>query len=347
VEAFVTTVPPVVFDVIETTQVGAARRESQRLAGLAGFDATDSGRVALVVTELGNNLWRHARGGQLLLRVVTDPRGLGVEVIAVDHGPGMAHVARCMADGYSSGTTPGTGLGAVRRAATECDVHSAAPAGTVLAVRVFASQRQLPRPSADVTWGAVSVPMRGETVCGDAFAVVERNGETSFLVADGLGHGPFAAAAAQKAVEVLQAEHGAGPAHVLERAHAALRGTRGAAVAVGTVVRATGAMRYAGVGNVCARLLGAGQTRSLVSLNGTVGMQMPRLRELDYVWPPGGLLVVHSDGLQSRWDLAHHLGLAQRDPAVVAGALFRDYSRGTDDVTVLAGRLRQPESRLA
>jgi hypothetical protein len=187
----------------------------------------------------------------------------------------------------------------------------------------------------------VWVPAPLELGCGDAFAVVESPLTWTFLVADGLGHGPLAADAAARAVDVLHAAGaGADPARVLQRAHEALRGGRGAAIGVGVVTRATGAIRYAGIGNVSARVVTRDRGRSLVSLNGTVGVQMPSPKEFDCVWPAGGVLVVHSDGIDTRWDLGRDPTLAARDPAVVAGALYRDHARGNDDVTVLVGRRR-------
>jgi hypothetical protein len=37
----------------------------------------------------------------------------------------------------------------------------------------------------------------------------------------------------------------------------------------------------------------------------------------------------------SRWSLEDYPGLAARDPAVIAGVLYRDFSRRRDDVTVV------------
>jgi anti-sigma regulatory factor (Ser/Thr protein kinase) len=343
VEARVIASAPIALDVHETSQVGAARREAMQLARSAGLDEGDAGRAGLIATELATNLCRHARSGQLLLRHVADPSGVaaGVEIVAIDRGPGMADVERCLADGYSSGATPGTGLGAIRRAASEFDIHSSCPNGTVLAVRV--TPRSAPAAARALAWGAVSVAIRGESICGDAFAVVDRGDDVAFLVADGLGHGPLAADAARLAVEVLHAAGDAPPMRILELAHQRMRGTRGAAVAIGTVARTTGAMRYAAVGNISARILDADGSRSLISWNGTVGVQMAKPKEVEAALPPGALLVVHSDGLVSRWDLAKEPRLLRRDPAVVAGALFRDHSRGSDDATVLVGR-RAPTS---
>jgi anti-sigma regulatory factor (Ser/Thr protein kinase) len=329
--------------ITDPSQVGAARRAATSLAQQTGLGDEDAGRAALIATELATNLARHARGGELLLRVLRSPGRTGVELLAIDRGPGMANVERCFADGFSSGSSPGTGLGAIRRIASQFDVHSQQPNGTVLSARVFAG-RDVPPPRGGITWSAVCMPMRGETVCGDAWEVHDHDDGTAFVVADGLGHGPLAAEASGRAAAVLLDGGAAGPAQLIARAHERLRGTRGAAVLFGVLDRTRGVMRYAGIGNVSARLLGREGSRSLVSLNGTVGVQMPAPKEFECAVAAGALLVVHSDGANTRWDLARDAALAARDPAVIAGALYRDHSRGNDDVTVLVGR-RLAEAR--
>ena len=57
---------------------------------------------------------------------------------------------------------------------------------------------------------------------------------------------------------------------------------------------------------------------------------------VDYPVPERGLLIMHSDGLQSRWSLEKYAGLVGQHPGVIAGVLYRDYTRGRDDVTVAA-----------
>jgi hypothetical protein len=62
--------------------------------------------------------------------------------------------------------------------------------------------------------------------------------------------------------------------------------------------------------------------------------------EYRYPWPRDALLVAHSDGLDSRWDLDRHAGLAACHPAVIAAVLYRGHSRKRDDVVVLVVRRR-------
>ena len=44
---------------------------------------------------------------------------------------------------------------------------------------------------------------------------------------------------------------------------------------------------------------------------------------------------MHSDGLQTHWGLERYPGILRHDPAILAGALYRDFNRGRDDVTVI------------
>ncbi len=76
----------------------------------------------------------------------------------------------------------------------------------------------------------------------------------------------------------------------------------------------------------------------MVSMGGIVGHEMRNLREFTYPWEPGGLMILHSDGLGTRWDLAKYPGLAHRPCALIAGVLWRDMVRGRDDSAVVVAR---------
>jgi serine/threonine protein phosphatase PrpC len=190
--------------------------------------------------------------------------------------------------------------------------------------------------------GAVCVPKPGEDTCGDAWSVAAGSPEClSVLVADGLGHGPGAADAARLAVRVFEAHPGRTPGAHLSAIHEALRSTRGAGAAVASIDRRSGTVTFAGVGNVAGAIVARGRSRQLVSMNGTLGHKVHRINEFTYPWDDDALLVMHSDGLTSRWDLDRYPGLGERHPSLVAGVLFRDFQRVRDDVTVVAVRVRR------
>jgi hypothetical protein len=185
------------------------------------------------------------------------------------------------------------------------------------------------------TVGAVCLPVRGEKECGDAWAMKVGPDSMLFLLADGLGHGPDAAAAADRAVYIFERQASHGPAELVHLIHAGLRGTRGAAVVVAEVSPGTNLVRYAGVGNITGLILSGRTSRSLVSHNGTAGIEARKVQEYAYPWPEDGLLVLHSDGVATHSLLVDHPGLALKHPALIAGVLFRDHQRPRDDSAVV------------
>jgi anti-sigma regulatory factor (Ser/Thr protein kinase) len=326
---------PLFVDVGDVSQVSAARIATQKLAQALEFDPTRAGRVALVVTEALTNVMRHGGGGAFAARALTQGGVAGIEMLAIDSGRGMADFAHSARDGVTSGTSPGTGLGAIGRLTDEFDVLTAPELGTILRMVVWAQPPSGPR-AYDV--GAILVPKTGETACGDAWAMVEHRDGATFMVVDGLGHGPDASRAAHMALDVLRTNAEAGALRLLDLAHARLRPTRGAALAVLRHERSRGEIAFVGVGNISASVIDASARRAMVSHNGIVGHNMHKSEEYRYPWPRGALLVVHSDGLETQWDLAAFPGAAARHPSLAAAALFRRHSRKRDDVAVLVAR---------
>lgn len=319
--------------VTEASQVGEARRIAHRFGGDHGFSERSLGQVAIVVTELATNLVTHGRGGRVYLQLLDAPIGRCLEVLSVDAGPGMANVGQCLQDGFSTGGTPGTGLGAVRRMSVEFDVYSQPGRGCVIVSRV-ATGTERRSTVVPFRWGALASPARGELVCGDAWRIVETGDRLSVMVADGLGHGPQAAEASDLAVSTFAGNPLERPAEIMNRAHRALHGGRGAAVASARIEAPSG-VAYCGVGNINGVLAGSARPRGLFTHNGTVGVQMRTAQQLDYEWPTGSVLVMHSDGLSARWSFDDYPGLIVRHPAVIAGVLHRDFIRGRDDATVI------------
>jgi anti-sigma regulatory factor (Ser/Thr protein kinase) len=321
----------------ESSEAGEARRAAVAKAESLGFPEERTGRVALVVSELGTNLVKHTdAGGELFVTRIDRAGCTGLEVVAVDRGPGLVDVASALRDGYSTAGSAGTGLGAVSRLADEFDLYSTPGTGTIVVARVWSNGR--PAEGAAVVAGICS-SMEGEPVAGDAFAVAEVEGRTRIILADGLGHGPDAHDAAAEAVRVFTRERGS-LTQALEAIHQALRATRGAAVSLVEIDPARRRVAYAGVGNVAGAIVGRERTRNLVSHNGTVGHAIRRIQEFVYELPEGANLVLHSDGLRSRWSLDGYAGIRQRDPLVVAAALYRDFARGRDDATAVVARLQ-------
>lgn len=329
------TVQTLVVPVGHASDAGEVRRRATALAGSLGLDEADCGRVALVATELGTNLVKHAAGhGKLLLRGLVE--GPGVELLSIDSGPGF-EVGPSLRDGLSTSGTRGVGLGAVKRTSDTLDIWSAPGRGSILVSRVVARARQVESPGIRIALGAICVPVAGELVSGDRWAIQRVGGRLRVIVVDGLGHGHPAAVAARTAVEAFQAGGTSPLKELLESVHQALRATRGAAVAIAELDGYGAQLRFAGLGNVSATLIQQ-KRNGLASVNGTAGAEARQVRVYDYSLAPGALLVLHSDGLATRWSLDGVPELRAKHPSLVCGLLYRDHARPRDDATVLAIR---------
>jgi anti-sigma regulatory factor (Ser/Thr protein kinase) len=332
--------------IAEASQVAEARSLITSLARTLGFDETEVGKVALVITEAATNLLKHAGGGQLLTRAVESDGQPGLEILALDQGPGLSNIGQALADGYSTAGSPGTGLGAMIRLSTFFDIYSLPDKGTALLLQMWKPAKAGGfKPSGPHTGngtlppyeiGVVCLAKPGEEVSGDNWAVVLAGDDSLvIMVADGLGHGPIAALASLTAIQLLPGKAHLHPTALIEAAHAALLHTRGAAVAIIKLDLARQAVKAVSVGNVAGAILGPNGVRRLAAYNGTVGHQLNKFQEFSYPWSHEALLLLHSDGLGTRWNLDLYPGLASRHSGLIAGVLYRDFNRGNDDVTVM------------
>ena len=317
-------------------QAAHARRAATRLAEDIHFDTPGSARAALIAVECANNLWKHGGGGEILLSAVPPDAPAELEILALDHGPGMGDVSRCFQDGYSTAGTLGAGLGAVGRLSSYCEVYSAGGKGTALLARLKNPAATTHGNEAHI--GAVSVPKLGETESGDGFAIGRHPDFTTIMVVDGLGHGSLAAECPRAAISVFPAISDRSPVEMLQRVHNALRHTRGAAVAVARLDFRKRDIRFAGIGNIGGFVDGLSQRRQFVSQPGIVGHSISNVREFTYVWPEGSLVLLYSDGISTHWSLDSYQGLRGRDPSLVAGVVYRDWNRGRDDATIVVIR---------
>ncbi|HZF92349.1 ATP-binding SpoIIE family protein phosphatase [Streptomyces sp.] len=307
--------------------------------------------AALVATELATNLLKHADGGRVVINLAERPAANGpdrapaVQLVAVDHGPGIADVAAARRDGFT--TTPsslGAGLGTCLRISNAFDLYSVRGRGTVALARV--DPEPAPWPTSPRV-GGINIPLAPAEHSGDAWTWARSGPLLTLMLADGLGHGTRAAEASAAAVGELHRTAHLAPAEILRRLDSALRRTRGAAVAVAQLDTGARALRFAGVGNAGARLRTADGWQPLISHPGIVGAAFPATVPVQQVpWTEDSLLVLHSDGLPSRWTPPDDPHLLTRDPALIAAVVLRDAgsaaspARDDTSVAVLAPECR-------
>lgn len=324
----------VLIQIEDRSQVGEARRAAAQMAEALAFEATQAGKAALAVTEAATNIVKHAGHGKIVLGSLLRGAAVGMEVLALDRGPGMANLSASLRDGYSTAGSLGAGLGALSRLSPGFEVYSQPGHGTALRLEIWATPLT-PAREADLQLGAVCLPKKGEEVAGDGWLLEPSGDYRTVLVVDGLGHGPNAARAARAATEAFAAHPAAAPAALMQICHGALTATRGAAGAAARVAATKNRGTFAGIGNIACRVEGADERRQLVSHSGTLGHVMRRVQEFEFSFPAGALLILHSDGLATHWASTDYPGLASKHAGLIAGVLYRDHDRGRDDVTVV------------
>jgi len=322
--------------VTDTSCIAQARQQAKELARRLAFAEEDRERAAIIATELTSNIIKHVGQGDVFVQAFDDGDGVGVELIALDRGPGMADVNRSLQDGYSTAGSAGTGLGAVARLADVFAVHAKPGKGTAVLARIAGKEK----PATGFIACGLAVALAGERDCGDAVAVVMDSKVASVVVADGLGHGGMASAAANRAIGIFRQNRLLDPERIIGNMHDALRGTRGAAAASARVDMAKGVIEFCGVGNIVGVFVERGIPRRMVSYDGTMGHVASRIRGLTYRFEAPPLVLLHSDGIRVRWDLNDYPGLSESHPALVAGVLFRDFRRSRDDASIMALKWR-------
>jgi len=316
------------------TYQAVARSEIKRIAGAVGFDAKRMAELEIIIAEITSNIVKHTTsGGELLIKVLQDDRD-GLEIIAIDNGPGVSNIAKMLEDGVSSTNTLGQGLGAIRRLADQFDIYSIKGWGTVLLARIF-KERNTVSKKKNIEAGIIMVAKEGETECGDNYQFYIRGNQLKFALSDGLGHGKNAAIAARESLLAFKQNIVLPPNEQIKRIHECIKKTRGAVMNITHIDLTTKQAVYCGVGNIASRIQSAAKYKSCISYNGIVGHSIPTtLNNHVMLWNKHDLLIIHSDGLSSRWDLQKYPSVTLRDRSIIAAVLYKDFFRKTDDVTI-------------
>ncbi len=175
----------------------------------------------------------------------------------------------------------------------------------------------------------------GYKVNGDAYLIKEYDDGVLVCLVDGLGSGPPAAEASQVAVDWVAAHHQVPLPHMLVGCHDALRDTRGAAMALMRINTTARELAFLGVGNVEFHAWSVRPMRP-ISYSGIVGSRLPSLHEFRFVYTPGDLIVLHTDGISRRFALdsvVEQMGPAS--PQGLAEAIAAGYAKRTDDATLI------------
>lgn len=320
--------------ILDEASVSLVREEVRRLGALVGLDAHAIESLAAAASELGHNHLRHAARGHIAVHAIDRGGVPGLEVIAADAGPGIADPARALrAESRVSGSL-GVGLSAAQRLSQEMDLDVRAGEGTSVRLRRFAS------PVVRREVAILSRPREGEHVSGDDALAIDTPGGLLLAVADGLGHGELARAASSALIETVRAAPGLGLPEVLAACGPALRGTRGAVATLARIDPDSRSVAIAGAGNVTGVVYGSKSAPRTLGTAHVLGspQRAPRFHELRFPLEPHHTILLFTDGIASRADLADEPEVLRQPPVAVCQRLVERFGRRDDDVLVLVAR---------
>jgi anti-sigma regulatory factor (Ser/Thr protein kinase) len=331
-----------VIPVAHASDVQVVRRAARDMAMALGFDTKGSEEIVIAVSELASNLVRHAQGGTLTLMPVNDGGRVGLQIESHDLGPGIADVEQATADGFSTAGSLGAGLGAVNRLMHQFDITSqrgVSPGTHIVCTRWLRLDEPPLRPC-PLEFGAATRAYPTMPVNGDAF-VIKRWGASALVsVIDGLGHGQYAHRAALTARHYVETHFDQSLEAIFRGVGRACRATRGVVMALVRFDFGGPGIRFsvANVGNIEARLFGSATRPQFIVRRGIVGGNAPNPQVTEHRWQAGMVMVLHSDGVTSRWGLADFPTLATESATTLAQSLLRALANEHDDATIVVVR---------
>jgi anti-sigma regulatory factor (Ser/Thr protein kinase) len=329
------------YPIEERSFVAYIKREIHNEALQGFFSEKQVGEIDIIISELCSNLIKHAGSGELLYRIFNSSENDSVfEIICFDRGPGMADSKKMMKDGVSTTKTLGQGLGAIERLSNLAQLYSIPGWGTIHYATVSTLKRNPGGKSNDLEIRALCVNKPREIVCGDGFRIKKNETETQIFFGDGLGHGQHAKDAVDRAGDFFLSCKERDPVDILRQMHEVVRRTRGLVGTVAVFDKKKMEWNVCGIGNILSRMYTGIMYKNYMAYNGTIGLNIPTsLSHSAFPAEKNQHLVMCSDGIRTRWDLTRYPSILKQDNTILAAALYKDYSRGNDDSSILIAKV--------
>jgi len=329
------------YKIDDRSLIAFIKREIHNLALQLGFTPHRAAETDIIIAELTSNLIKYAGGGELLYKSIQVDGRNEIEIYCLDSGIGIDNVVKIMNDGYSTSNTLGEGLGAIKRLSNDFQIYSMRGWGTVQYVKI---SDKADNPATPVIPGfnfsVVNVNYPGEKVCGDGYYVKHTSKGFQIFVGDGLGHGANAHEAVEMAIRAFRRSTSSESAAILREIHEAVKKSRGLVATIACVDYNLETWNICGIGNINTRIYRGLENKTYTPYNGIIGHNIPRTLNSTVVpYLKHQVIVMHSDGLKTRWNLNDLISIIKQGPGVIASSLYKDNIRGTDDATVLVGKI--------
>jgi len=173
--------------------------------------------------------------------------------------------------------------------------------------------------------------------CGDTGLIKVDHGQCFLGLVDALGHGKRASEVAVAARSYLECHFQDDLVALMQGLHEHLKGTLGAVAAVCRLDIDTGDLSHAGIGNIAVKILGP-RAAKIVARDGVIGYRIPSVKEQERKLYPGDILVLHSDGIQDRFNTLDCTDLLGGTAETIASGILQKFGKQDDDASCITLR---------
>lgn len=329
------------YKIDDRSLIAFIKREIHNLALQLGFTPHRAAETDIIVAELTSNLMKFANGGELLYRANIDGEYKEIEIYCLDKGVGFDNVVKIMNDGYSSSNTLGHGLGSIKRLSNDFQIYSMKNWGCVQYVKICEKpDLEIHSAKSGLNHATIAVNYPGEKLCGDGYYIKQTSKGFQIFVGDGLGHGESANEAVEAAIKAFRQTIETEPAAILRDIHIKVKKTRGLVATIASVDYKSEVWNICGIGNINTRIYNGLDNKTYTPYNGIIGHNVPRtLNNTIVPYRRHQIIIMHSDGLRTRWSLNDLTSIFKQSPNIIASALYKENIRGNDDATILVGKI--------
>jgi anti-sigma regulatory factor (Ser/Thr protein kinase) len=329
---------PNVMPIYDEASVSSARQRVREAGSPLNLSKELVESVALIASELTHNQLSYSKQGYFAVKAVDRAGVKGLEVVAADLGPGVDQPIFSGTREVRSKSGLGAGLKSVFNLADEVEIDNRMAEGLCVVARKFESPAA---PQCEVA--IIGKPYPGEGISGDDAVFFQSESEFLAAVSDGLGHGPEAREASAHSIAAITQNRHLELGEILGAVHAEMSRTRGCAMSIVRYVANSRILECVSAGDIRVHLYNLRDTHFFSStpfVMGDKNSSKRKLRVEKVAVEPGAVIVIFTDGLESRTTLKEQLAVLRQPAAAIAEYLISSHSRPNDDALVLVARIK-------
>ena len=296
-------------------------------------------RMELVYNEMVTNQLKFAEGSGVVQLWETDVAGKGLELFALDYGPGILDVESASIDGFTTAGTMGKGLGAIRRLCRESSIYSVHKGSSVddawhgTAVWAKFPQDKVQDKNDALRYGMYVRSYQDNLFNGDCIYIHRNKNQFRWLHMDGLGHGEQAADTVKGLQDIVRIEK---PIQErLEILNSRLQGSRGSVAIMVDVDTSRDTVSICGIGDMTCYLMQDEERQSVGFSQGILGHAHRSINVVDLPFNGNAVLYTASDGIRRNWTLDSFPKLWKSPPQLISFFLGYMIGRSNDDKSIM------------